>query len=193
MQRLEAAGYSIVLHVHDEIVCEARIEFGSTEEFRNLITTLPDWAAGLPIAAKVRNGQRFAKSEKPTVVENPENLGGPKDSDTAANEPGAGTKTNGSGAQRAGNYPRGERRGGRLIATYLYRNQPRRAAYQGRKASLARRQARAISAIVLCRRCVGVQEATGVAEDPLSPSGNAGGTRQESGPRYFYSGRGERL
>jgi DNA polymerase len=65
MQRLEAAGYSIVLHVHDEIVCEAPIEFGSTEEFQRLITTLPDWAAGLPIAAKVRNGERFSKSEKP--------------------------------------------------------------------------------------------------------------------------------
>jgi hypothetical protein len=67
MHRLEAAGYPVVLHVHDEIVCEAPIEFGGIEEFRRLITTLPDWAEGLPIAAKVRNGPRFAKSEKPKI------------------------------------------------------------------------------------------------------------------------------
>jgi DNA polymerase len=174
MQRLEAAGYPIVLHVHDEIVAEAPIEFGSMEEFQRVITTLPDWAEGLPIAAKVRNGQRFAKSEKPVAapdafdeargdilddlldgdakfagsadsgeseithhgpfvaveaesdhhaaVEKSENLGGPEDLATAANEPGAGTKANGSGAQRAGNYPHGERRSGRHVATYLYRD-----------------------------------------------------------------------
>jgi len=67
MQRLEAADYPVTLHVHDEIVCQAPIEFGSTEEFQRLITTLPEWAEGLPITAKVRNGQRFAKSEKPAT------------------------------------------------------------------------------------------------------------------------------
>jgi hypothetical protein len=68
MQRLEAAGYQIVLHVHDEIVAEAPIEFGNLEEFTRHITALPDWAEGLPVAAKVRNGPRFAKSEKPAAV-----------------------------------------------------------------------------------------------------------------------------
>ena len=72
MMRLEAAGYHIVLHVHDEIVAEAPIEFGSIEEFQRLITTLPDWAAGLPIAAKVRNGERFSKSEKPAPAPTPQ-------------------------------------------------------------------------------------------------------------------------
>jgi DNA polymerase len=67
MQRLEAAGYPIVLHVHDEVVAEAPIGFGNLEEFTRLITTLPDWAEGLPVAAKVRNGPRFAKSEKPKI------------------------------------------------------------------------------------------------------------------------------
>jgi DNA polymerase len=65
MQRLEAAGYGIVLHVHDEIVAEAPDGFGSVEEFVGILTAPPAWAEGLPLAAKGRNGPRFAKSSKP--------------------------------------------------------------------------------------------------------------------------------
>jgi DNA polymerase bacteriophage-type len=63
MQRIEAAGYPIVLHVHDEIVAEMPDGLGSPEEFLSIITELPAWAAGLPIAAKVRNGPRYCKVE----------------------------------------------------------------------------------------------------------------------------------
>jgi hypothetical protein len=59
--RLEAAAYSVVLHVHDEIVVELPTGEGSLDEFQYLITQLPDWAAGMSIAAKVRNGPRFAE------------------------------------------------------------------------------------------------------------------------------------
>ena len=52
MPRLEAAGYPIVLHVHDEIVAEVPYGFGSVDEFIRIITEVPEWAAGLPIAAK---------------------------------------------------------------------------------------------------------------------------------------------
>ena len=52
MQRLEAAGYSVVLHCHDEAVCEVPEDFGNLDEFLRLMTALPDWAAGLPLAAK---------------------------------------------------------------------------------------------------------------------------------------------
>ena len=49
MLRLEAAGYPVVLTVHDEIVCEVPRGFGSDEEFAHLMTIKPDWAEGWPI------------------------------------------------------------------------------------------------------------------------------------------------
>ena len=71
MRRLDAAGYSIVLHVHDEIVAEVPIGFGSLDEFKRLLTALPDWAGGLPVAAKVREGERFSKPSKPKPAAEP--------------------------------------------------------------------------------------------------------------------------
>ena len=62
MQRLERASYSVVLHVHDEVVCEVPEDFGSEDEFSRLLLDLPGWAVGLPIAGKVRSGRRYAKS-----------------------------------------------------------------------------------------------------------------------------------
>jgi DNA polymerase len=62
MLRLEAAGYKIVLHVHDECIAEAPEDFGSIEEFTRLMIASPAWALGLPIAAKAWTGPRFSKS-----------------------------------------------------------------------------------------------------------------------------------
>jgi DNA polymerase bacteriophage-type len=61
MPRLENASYRIVLHIHDEICVEVPEDFGSAEEFLQIITTRPSWAEDLPIAAKVREGERFCK------------------------------------------------------------------------------------------------------------------------------------
>jgi DNA polymerase len=61
MQRIEAAGYSIVLHVHDEIVADVPIGFGGTEEFTQLMTRKPAWALDLPIAASAWSGPRYCK------------------------------------------------------------------------------------------------------------------------------------
>jgi Toprim domain/CHC2 zinc finger len=60
--RLERAAYPVVLHVHDEVVCEVPEEFGSEDEFSRIMLELPAWAVGLPIAGKVRSGKRYAKS-----------------------------------------------------------------------------------------------------------------------------------
>jgi DNA polymerase len=65
MPRLEAAEYKIVMHIHDEIVAEVHDGFGTVDEFVRILTTPPEWADGLPIAAKGRNGPRFAKINAP--------------------------------------------------------------------------------------------------------------------------------
>lgn len=48
---LEKAGYPVVLHIHDEIVCEIPDNFGSIAEFEKIMGTLPKWADGWPVKA----------------------------------------------------------------------------------------------------------------------------------------------
>jgi len=46
------AGYFIVLHVHDELVCEQPNGHGSIPELERLMGALPPWAAGWPVKAQ---------------------------------------------------------------------------------------------------------------------------------------------
>lgn len=62
MLRLEAAGYQIVLHCHDEIVAEVPEGFGSVEQFRQLLITPPAWADELPLNAKGWTNNRYCKA-----------------------------------------------------------------------------------------------------------------------------------
>ena len=63
MLRLEAAGYPICLHVHDEAVAEVPEGAANIAGFLALMTELPDWAAGLPLVAKAWTGERYAKTQ----------------------------------------------------------------------------------------------------------------------------------
>jgi DNA polymerase len=59
--RLERAGYTPVLSVHDEVIAETPEDFGSVEEFLRLTTELPEWAGGFPLKAEGGSGVRYAK------------------------------------------------------------------------------------------------------------------------------------
>lgn len=61
MLKAEAAGYPIVLTVHDEIVAEVNEGFGSVDEFERLICDAPAWAAGLPVVAEGWRNRRYKK------------------------------------------------------------------------------------------------------------------------------------
>lgn len=61
MFNLTAAGYDIVLTVHDEIVMELDQGFGSLEEASALMCSLPAWAAGLPVSAEGYREKRYKK------------------------------------------------------------------------------------------------------------------------------------
>lgn len=61
MGRVEVAGYPVVMHVHDEAVCELEAGTGSTDEFSHLMSINSPWCAGLPIAVDAWRGQRYTK------------------------------------------------------------------------------------------------------------------------------------
>lgn len=61
MFRVERAGYSIVLTVHDEIMAEDDEGCGSIEEFCSLMRVVPPWAEGCPVGVAGYETLRYRK------------------------------------------------------------------------------------------------------------------------------------
>lgn len=59
--RARAAGYPSNLTVHDEVVAQVREGWGDVKEFEQILTALPKWAAGFPVAAEGWRGFRYRK------------------------------------------------------------------------------------------------------------------------------------
>lgn len=62
MFRAEAAGYPLVLTVHDELICETPADDEHTAEgLEKIMAVVPEWATGLPVAAGTWEDYRYAK------------------------------------------------------------------------------------------------------------------------------------
>lgn len=59
MVRAEDQGYPVILSVHDELISEA--EHGTIDEYVSILTQIPTWAPGCPIAAEGWQGVRYRK------------------------------------------------------------------------------------------------------------------------------------
>ena len=61
MFRLEAAGYPLVLTVHDENVSEVPQGFGSWQEYRDIMAMPDDWCPDMPTAVGAWEDKRYVK------------------------------------------------------------------------------------------------------------------------------------
>jgi DNA polymerase len=61
MLAYEGDTYETIMSVHDELICEVDKDKGSLKEFEELMSNVPHWAAGCPIAAEAERYERYRK------------------------------------------------------------------------------------------------------------------------------------
>lgn len=61
VNNVDAAGYPVVLRVHDEVLSLVPEGFGDADEFGARLCAQPTWAADLPLAYEAWRGKRFRK------------------------------------------------------------------------------------------------------------------------------------
>ena len=61
MLRAQQTDYRVILSVHDELIAEAPLGYGSVPEFEQVMATVPVWAKGCPIEAAGWRGPRYKK------------------------------------------------------------------------------------------------------------------------------------
>ncbi|MCR9200704.1 MAG: DNA polymerase [Planctomycetaceae bacterium] len=61
MLRLEDHGYPIIATVHDEVIIELPEGEGTLDEFIELLSTVPRWGSGCPIASEGYEAKRYRK------------------------------------------------------------------------------------------------------------------------------------
>jgi DNA polymerase len=59
----EDAGLPVILHVHDEVVCQINKNNSkiSLDKLNQILCTIPEWASGLPVAAEVKESLVYCK------------------------------------------------------------------------------------------------------------------------------------
>lgn len=61
LRRLDALGEDVVLHVHDEIVCETDDPDRTLANMQHVMCTPPNWAGGLPLGVEAHVMRRYGK------------------------------------------------------------------------------------------------------------------------------------
>ncbi|CAM3997215.1 DNA polymerase bacteriophage-type [Paenibacillus lactis] len=61
MLRLDAAGFRIRMHVHDEVIVDESKEFDSLQEITQIMGQPIDWAPGLPLRAEAFEADFYKK------------------------------------------------------------------------------------------------------------------------------------
>jgi hypothetical protein len=125
--RLEAAGFPIVAHVHDEAIAEIPDGADRRVEFLAVMTEAPPWADGLPIAGKAWCGQRFVKSDKPAAAAEDaepiaEALSETDDANASARAERESESMLDHPPPRDGDYPHGESTDGPPQNVFIYRD-----------------------------------------------------------------------